>query len=416
MIHSDWHKSRYEKSLTASWREGIPASIMLVVMDYYLVPYALFLGAGEQLIGLVVAVPHLLGAFFQLMAARIIHHTGSRLRFLIVGSILQVVVLIPVAMLALTSFRGRAFGLLVLASLFRILSNWIGTAWGSLMSEYLPAEQRGKYFGMRSCVAGIAGMAGLAIAGSILYLFRSLSMLPLGFCAVFLFIALCRLISCILFTKMEDLPFHEGKESRFSFFMFIRRMRHSNFVRFVLFVAGITFATQMASPYFSVYLLKNLHYDYLLYTVVHMSSLLAAFIGVPFWGRMADHAGNVKVLKMTAYLIPVIPILWLLSKHPIYLILVEMFAGFLWGGFNLAATNFIFDAVSSAKRVRCLAYFNLIIGFAIFAGAGFGGMLVNRLPVLYQYPIYSLFLLSGVLRFLALFLLSGKFRGCPVFS
>ena len=76
---------KVKKSLEVSWKEGIPAAVMLGIMDYYLIPYALFLGATTREIGILVALPQLLAAIAQLFAVWVVKHAGSRLRFLIRG-------------------------------------------------------------------------------------------------------------------------------------------------------------------------------------------------------------------------------------------------------------------------------------------------------------------------------------------
>ena len=88
----------------------------------------------------------------------------------------------------------------------------------------------------------------------------------------------------------------------------------------------------------------------------------------------------------------------------------EFFSGVAWGAFNLCTVNFVFDAVSPAKRVRCLGYFSLINGTALFAGTSIGGLLADRFHFLPGSPLLSLILISGVLRLIAHFLLSGKFQ------
>jgi predicted MFS family arabinose efflux permease len=192
--------------------------------------------------------------------------------------------------------------------------------------------------------------------------------------------------------------------------MFLRRFRESNFVKFIFYVSSITFATQLSSPYFSVYMIRDLHFGYLEYTYVHLASMVSGLFAFPVWGRHADLVGNAKILKITSFVIPVIPILWIFNKYPLYLVLVETFSGIIWGGFNLCTTNFIYDAVSPDKRVRCLSYFNLINGTAAFAGASLGGLLADKLPPANGSALLSLFLLSGVLRFFADFILSRHFR------
>ncbi len=399
----------FRSSLEASWKEGIPANMMLVLVDYYLIPFALFLGATPLEIGFLIAIPHLCGSLFQLIAVSAVRLAGSRLKLLITGAKIQGALFIPAALLVFLPFTGKVSILIFLMAIFRILANLIGTAWGSLISEYLPPELRGRFLGWRSRVAGLAGIFALLAAGCLLFLFRHIST-GLGFFVLFTLIAAARFISASYFAKMQDLPYEEKPESRFTFVMFIRQFRSSNFVRFVLYVASITFATQLAAPYFSVHMLRNLGLNYLEYTTVHLASVLAGLVAFPIWGHIADRAGNARVLKVTSLLIPIIPLLWLAVRDFHYLIFIELAAGFVWGGFNLCTANFVFDAVTPQKRIRCLGYFNLINGVAVFLGASLGGFLAERLPPVLGFRLFTLFALSGLLRMAAHFLLARKFH------
>jgi uncharacterized membrane protein YfcA len=90
--------------------------------------------------------------------------------------------------------------------------------------------------------------------------------------------------------------------------------------------------------------------------------------------------------------------------------LVQIWAGFAWSGVTLSAANFIYDAVTPQKRVRCIAYFNVINGAALFLGSAFGGFLGSRLPLLFGYSLMSLFVLSCFCRLGFYLLLSRSFR------
>lgn len=397
------------KSLDASWKEGIAASIMVAILDEYLIPFGLFLGATPLDIGFLVAIPHLFGSLSQFLAVKVVAHFGSRLRFLVQASTLQALLLLPVAFFSVLTFPSRILALIFMVTLFRILANLIGTVWGSLMSDYLPPEERGKYFGWRSRIVGFAGVAAALSAGVLLFLFKKSSLTAFGFLILFSVVAVSRFISARLMTGMQDTPHQNQPGDEFTFFMFLRRFRRSNFVKFVLYVGSITFATTLAAPYFSVYMLQDLKFNYLVYTFVHMGAVVASLFSFPVWGRQADRVGNVKVLKMTSLFIPLIPLLWIFSSNLFYLFCIEIFAGFVWGGFNLCSVNFIYDAVSPGKRVRCLGYFGFIIGTATFLGASLGGYLAERLPPLNGSRILTLFLISAVLRYVSHFFLSRHF-------
>ena len=408
MTHSE-DSVKIQKSLSISWKEGIPAAIMLGIMDYYIIPYGLFLGATVLEIGLLIAIPNLLASIAQLFAVTVVRLSGSRLRFLTRGTGLQAILLIPISLLAFAPHAKSIPILIALVTLFKMIGNLIATAWGSLMSDYLPENKRGHYFGWRSQVVGIAGVTGVALAGLMLFLLHQANR-ALAFSLLFLTASILRFISSALMSKMVDLPLHYQPGSDFTFVMFLRRFRESNFVKYVLFISSITFAVHLASPYFSVHMLKNLKFNYIYYMAIHLSAVLMGLIAFPIWAKHADVVGNAKILKIASFLIPVIPILWMFSTNPFYLMGVEMFSGFVWGGFNLCTANYIYDAVSPAKRVRCLGYFNLINGIALCLGASLGGFLAERLPSLLGYKQITLFLLSGLARLAAHFFLSPKFK------
>ena len=401
--------ARYASSLEISWKEGIPATLMQAVMDYYLIPLALFLGATPVQIGLLVAIPNLLGCLAQIFAVEMVNLIGSHLRFLVIAAAAQAAFLLPVALLPIFGFSFRLETLILLITFFRILAGVIGTVWSALVSNYLPMEERGKYFGWRMRIQGIAGVASIILGGLFLSWTKNTA-LALGFFLLFFFTSASRFVSSLFMARMENIPIRIQKESDFTLVMFLARFRESNFVKFVLYAACISFATNLASPYFSVYALKELHFSYLQYMTWQCISAATGLIAFPLWGRLADQVGNAKILRSTSFIVPLIPVLWLLTKNFYGILLIETIACYTWAGFNLCSLNFIYDAVSPEKRTRCLSYFYLINGIAIFFGASLGGVLAENLPRLLGSRFYSLFLLSGIFRAGSHFLLSKKFR------
>jgi len=180
--------------------------------------------------------------------------------------------------------------------------------------------------------------------------------------------------------------------------MFFRRIKESNFAKFVLFVAVFNFCVFMASPFFAVFMLRELQFSYLKYTVITVTATLTIYLLMGRWGRHADEVGNLKVLRMTAPIIGILPFLWVVNHHPLWLLLVQVTSGFAWAGFNLCASNFIYDAVTPEKRTRCIAYFNVMNGLALCGGGLLGGYLIDILPPFNGYRILMLFMISSILR------------------
>ena len=91
-------------------------------------------------------------------------------------------------------------------------------------------------------------------------------------------------------------------------------------------------------------------------------------VSLPAWGRHTDKAGCVQVIRLTSILLPVIPMLWLVSANKIYLGVIQAFSGFAWGGSTWRSRILFMTRSPEEKRVRCVSYYNLINGFGPFCG------------------------------------------------
>ncbi len=384
---------------------------MLGFTEQYITPFAVALKAPAHAIGALAAFPNLFAAVFQLCSTAWTTRLQSRKRFIVLGVLLQASWLLPMALLpyAHLSHRTQTALFIVCVVCFVTTGATIGPVWGSLMTDHIPSDERGRYFGWRNQRLGLVTVVSHATAGVILYLAHPHHPV-LGFTVLCLLALAARVISAVLLTCMEDPQLHATRESHFTFWMFIRRFRESNFVRFTLFAAGMTFAVNLSGPFLAVHILRDLRFNYLLYTILSLCATLTSLYSMRLWGEHADHVGNVRVLRLTSTFLPLLPILWIVSSHPLYLLGLQVFAGFIWGGFNLSVSNFIYDAVSPPKRIRCLAYFNVINGTALSLGAIAAGFLASHLPPLRGFPLRSLFLLSGCARLLVLFALQPTFK------
>ena len=116
------------------------------------------------------------------------------------------------------------------------------------------------------------------------------------------------------------------------------------------------------------------------------------------FGKYGDKFGNLKMIKFSGWGIACLPCFWMFSQKLPYVAVVQFFAGAMWGGFSLLVANFMMEAVSPEKRIRCISYFNVMNALAVLAGALLGSRLFHHLPPLFGYSYLSLFLLSCFLR------------------
>jgi|UniRef100_A0A7V5Y0M1 MFS family permease len=400
-----------EESLRYSLWDGIFASITAGFSQNYLTPFALFLKASNFAIGLLNSLPQFISAFFYIPVADIVEKFKSRKKVIAQAVYLQALTFILIAFLSfLVNYKIQPFTIfLILLILNNIFNAFATPIWQSLMSDTVEKERYGRYFAYRGRVLGFVTLIANFLCGFLLYLLSKNKIL--GFFLIFIIAGLSRFLSGYFISLMHDFPIKIVPEKRFSYYSFIKRLPESNFVKFTLYVALMNFATYIAAPFFAVYMLKDLKFSYATYTLITTASTLASLLSLPLWGNLADRYGNARILKISGLLIPLIPLLWLFSKNPIYLILINAYAGYSWAGFNLCALNFIFDATSPEVRTRCLGYFNFTNSFTLFIGGIIGGYLANRLPIIFPHSrLLTLIFLSGILRILVNIILANKFQ------
>ncbi|VVB82694.1 Major Facilitator Superfamily protein [uncultured archaeon] len=288
------------------------------------------------------------------------------------------------------------------------------------MMKDVVGKETGKYFGNRNKILGISTLLVMLGCGFLLNYFQRIDLLFFGFLIIFGIAFVARLVSWNFLKKHYDPKFKCEEKNQFTFAQFIRAIPRSNFGKFVVFIALAMFGTYIASPFFSVYLLKNLNLDYATWILVTISNPLSTLIFMPLWGKFADKFGNLKVLKWTGALTFLIPILyfftmfmsgWNVVPLVAYLFAIEFFSGFIWAGFNLSSVNFIYDAVSRQKLALCIAYYNIFSGVGVFAGATIGGFISSMNFSLFGISsILFIFLLSALTRIVFYFMMIPKIK------
>jgi len=409
LISMSSEESRKEKSLRYSIKDGVFVSMMNGFTVDYLTPFLLLLGGTVRHVAALSALPHLFSSIIQIKSPDVMEKLRSRKKLIKIFILLQALMLLPMtATFFMGSYRVAVF--IAVVTLFTAFGAFLMPAWGSLMTDLVAEDRRGEYFGWRNRVLGTVAIVATFIAGFILHQAERVNALW-GFIAIFGAAFIFRLVSWLYMARMHEPELERKEEDYFSFRDFISGFKTSNFARFVGFVAATKFSVNIASPFFAVFMLKDLKFGYMTYALINLASTATAILINKRWGVHSDRAGNLKVLRITSYLVSFIPLLWLINQNAYYLFFIQMFSGFAWAGFNLSASNFIYDSSTPGQRARCIAYFNACTGIALFLGALTGGWLAERVPAgFFEFPVMNIILISALMRFMIAFFVPFKLK------
>ncbi len=388
--------------------------------DSYLAPFALLLRAGNRAMAFLGTAPLVIGAVAQMAGAALTERWGRRKALLVATTAAQAVVwqlLFWVPFL----FRDRAVGAtLLLGSVLAWLGSFGSPAWTSWMGDVTQPEQRGRFFAVRNSVLTIVTLAAMLSAAALASFWRAYGRPWVGFGCLFTIAALARAVSSWLLSRHIEPPLRRDPDAYFSFWDFLRRLPRSNFARFSLAVAMMNGAVNVAGPFFSVYMLRDLGWSYWQFTLNTIVFLVAQFVIYRWWGAICDRHGARVVVKATSLVLPILPLLWASITDFWGLMAAQALSGFTWSGFNLATTNFIYDAVTPPKRARVVSYHGLLNAVFTLAGANLlGATLADLVPGEFQLGLWHVrltsslpvvFVASAILRALAAAFMLPRFR------
>lgn len=385
-----------QKNLQFAVRDGLFFSVMSGVGESCLGAFAIFLKASNPQIALLASLPQLIGALFQFISVRLLNYLKSRKRIILYGVTGQALAWLFIVSTPLFSERRAVSWLIASVIVYSILGSFANPAWNSLMGDLVHSNRRGRYFGRRNGVMSIAAFASLCFAGILLHQAEKLGRVGFGFGILFLIAFIARLLSAYCLSHMSEPKYTPRAEDHFSVWQFLRNGRKTNFGRFVLFTALIHFSVQVSGPFISPYLLRDLNFSYLQFMCSSAATVLAQFLTLHTWGRFGDQFGNKKVLTMTGVLLPILPLFWLSTTNFYLILAIQIFGGITWAGFSLSMGNFVFDAVTPAKRAQCIAIYNSANAVGIFLGASLGGNLSRWLPNRIEIGFFRLSLVSNL--------------------
>lgn len=394
---------RIKNSLKLSVLDGASFAAMAGLTQNYITPFALALKATTQQVGLLASIPNLTMAFTQLAAPNLSEKAGSRKGLILPMVFAQALMWLPILLIPFFFEAGGIWWLIAFVTLSTVVGGLASPAWGSLMADLVPELMRGRYFAFRGRTMVFTTLAFSLFAGAVLQFFTNRGLA--GFAILFGGALIFRLISFYFLTGMYEPQAARNTANSHSLLYMITHLGSTNLGRFTIYFALIMFAANIAGPFFSVYMLRDLNFSYATYVMITSAHAVSNIIFQSFWGRRADRAGNMMVIKVTSVLLPFVPLIWMLNKNVFYLMGAEVFSGLAWAGFNLSSINFVYDASEPENRTRQIALFNSLTGLAVFFGALIGGYLAPHLPAFLGYNMRSLMLISGIARGIIVILL-----------
>jgi HEAT repeat protein len=359
--------------------------------------FALWLGAGSFWMGIIGAIPTF-AALVQLVSSIVVERIGERKRITAWFSLISRTLWLPILLIPWTLHgSSRLIGFVVLLTLSSIAIQVPVPAFTSWLSDLVPADHRGRYFGRRNMLAGLTAMA--ASLPPAWFLDRAVAdgwvSKPTGFAVLFGIAVVFGLVSFVILLRQPEPPMARSDQSAATGFAgvlgaFRMPLRDRTF-RKVLWFSGLFAVGQfIAGPFYTVYALQQLKLSYMWLQVIGAIAALASLASMPLWGYLSDRFGNRPLLVLAVAGVSLTPLPWIAtSPNAMVLTLVVLcvshaFGGVVWAGVGLLQFNVLIEATPAEGRSVYVAALSAVTGLAGGLAPIVGGVIVQLLET---YPI-----------------------------
>ena len=393
-----------QKSLRWYYFDGVLAASQEAINATYLTLYVLALGATKAEIGLMTSLASL-GAMLLLMPGAMLAERAPSRKWVVVlsgGGVTRLAIL----GLALLPFFAGGPTAVALAIVFKIFmdgfANLANPAWTTLTADLVPIAMRGRFFGNRNMVMSGAGMLVTLLAGQII----TAAVSPLaGYQTVYGLAFLFGAGATFCFSHINETSLARAvaaDQPRDSFnlatvFQTLRADR--TFMAYCLSQMVWNFSLAVSAPFFSVFQADVLKSTPFIIGFQAIASSLSGLPAMPLFGRLNDRWGARKLAIVTGFVIPFLPMFWLLVQSPWQPTPINMIGGVMWAGYGLANFNLLLSISDPQKRARYTAIFQISVMLSAALGSAAGGFIIQHIG-------YSaMFLTSGIGRLLGNLLL-----------
>ncbi len=365
----------------AIWEGCSSAAFAALTGNAIVTAFAMALGARDAELGLLTALTTV-SAAGGLVGARIVGLVGRR-KPLVAGAALAGRLVWALAGLVpfIPAPPGVRVGcLLAIVFLSNFALNLSLSPWMSWMTDLVPADRRGRYFGLRNTVISLVQMlstygAGLLATAAMRRTDGAAALVPF-FAASTVF----ALLTTWIFTRQWEPPLRSEPPIAFRR-MFRLPFANADFRRLLVFFILWSLVCGVAGPFYVPLMYRHLGMSVAQVALYSIFSGVCGLASQPLWGRIADRFGHRPVLAFNIVAVSTLPLIWLFAT-PAFLAPIwidAMLTGIFWPGLNLATFNLVLGTAPEENRTSYLAVQHLVAGVFLAIAAVIGGLLAHAM-------------------------------------
>ena len=348
-----------------------------------LIGFALELGAAPLVIGLLAAIPFL-AQVAQMGAILLVEKVRARRKITVLSVTAARVLIMALALLPLLEERPTQLTALIgLQVAIALLGAIAGCAFNSWVHDLVPRDTLGALFARRLFWSTLLASLGALSAGYLVQHWPHADKLP-AYALVFAVAGVLGFVSSHYLVRVPEPAMARTGPSVALAELLRAPLRDAEFRGVVVFMAAWNFASNLAAPFITVYLLRQLGYELGTVTTLWMVGQVSTALTMYLWGRLSDRLSNKAILSVAlpAYFLCIVGLTFTALPQPhaftlplLYLLHIVM--GAAAGGAALATGNLGLKLAPQGRGTAYLATVGLAGSLAAGVSAFAGGALAQ---------------------------------------
>jgi len=370
------------------------------IIGTFLSVYALRLGATNDQVGLLTALPALINTVWLIPAGRIVEREGHRLRIVLLSGFLHRLAYLVAAWLPPLIGIWQAELYVALVALAAFPTAMATVAFTSMFADVVPGDARARVVSNRNLFAAFSSTAAALLGGRFLELLPT----PLNYQILFSIGFALSMVS-LWFQSRLTIPHAPGRHqadtaiAQGSLTVRLHRIvatlsGERGYVRFSLGVFLYHWGLFLPIPLYPIYWVRELHASDGLVGLIGFLNTSVLMMAYPWWGRFAGRRGHAVPLVIGALGLGLYPLITAFITVADWLVLPSIGGGIFNAAWNLALFNRLLEVSPGAHRPLFVATFTSLINLASFVAPLMGTMVAA--PLL---GIHGALLLGAGLRF-----------------
>lgn len=354
------------KSLRLVIYDGLASEVMTTFTgSTFLVAMGVLLGASNFQIGVLASLPTFTN-IFQLISIWLVRRYNSRRKVSVLCSVIARVPLLCIGVLIL--FISSSFSVILFFLFFHYLfASIAGPSWNSWMKDLVPDKSLGTYFAKRSRYNQSLNVAlSLGLALLIDFIKNKQPGFELNTYGLFFIVAgIAGLMGVSYLNRTYEPPSVLAGGNLIN--MLRRPLVNPNFRKLLVFNSVWLFALNLATPFFTVFLLRSMQLPLSYIIVLTAISQVASIFALRVWGRYADRYSNKTIIAICAPVYIMCLVAWCFVgiytnfyNNLILLVGIFVVTGIATSGINLSLTNIGLKLAPASESIVYLSAKNIV--------------------------------------------------------